>query len=261
MLPISPLNPDGKSPLFRQLHEQMKGLIGSGVLQKGSRLPATRELAGQLGLNRTTVSAAYALLESEGLIAGHVGRGSFVTGGATAPHEPPSASFSRSRPSELLFPLEEFRKPLAEVILSDDAADHLATRLAFRLSSAAPLSARSGARGRHGAGIRRHPDYQRLPAGFRLLQRTCPLRATTVLIEDPVYLGVRNVFERAGARLIGFPWGRTAWIWKAWSERIVAGSVRGCFASRPIFKIRPAPPCRWPRARILLRITQAAGVS
>ena len=125
MLPISPLNPDVKSPLFRQLHEQMKGLIDSGVLPKGSRLPATRELAGQLGLNRTTVSAAYALLESEGLIAGHVGRGSFVTGGATAAHEPASSSFSRSRPSELLFPLEEFRKTCGEVIASDDAASIL----------------------------------------------------------------------------------------------------------------------------------------
>src|ERR1700678_2595538 len=123
MLPIRPLNPDEKSPLFRQLHEQVKNLIDSGVLPKGSRLPATRELAGQLGLNRTTVSAAYALLESDGLIAGHVGRGSFVTGGARAASDgPASSSFSRSRPSELLFPLEEFRKSCAEVIASDDAA-------------------------------------------------------------------------------------------------------------------------------------------
>jgi 2-aminoadipate transaminase len=107
----------------------MKGLIESGELSKGSRLPATRELAGQIGLNRTTVSAAYALLESEGLIAGHVGRGSFVSGGRDgaswsgggAAYSGPS-SFSRSRPSELLFPLEEFRKTCAEVIASDDAA-------------------------------------------------------------------------------------------------------------------------------------------
>src|SRR6202050_2151825 len=80
MLPITPRNPRDKTPLFRQLHAQMKELIESGTFGKGSRLPATRELAGQIGLNRTTVSAAYALLESEGLITGHVGRGSFVAG-------------------------------------------------------------------------------------------------------------------------------------------------------------------------------------
>src|SRR5271154_4080453 len=115
MLPIEPFSAASDTPFYRQLFLQIKEFIESGRLAKGSRLPATRELAGQLGLNRTTVSAAYALLESEGLIAGHVGRGSFVTGGATAPHEPASASFSRSRPSELLFPLEEFRKTCAEV--------------------------------------------------------------------------------------------------------------------------------------------------
>src|ERR1700690_1375694 len=124
MLPISPLDPDNGSPLFRQLYEQMKEKIETGLLRRGDRLPATRELAGQLGLNRTTISAAYALLESEGFIAGHVGRGSFVTGRAPPARngkETAPASFSRSRPSELLFPLDEFRKTCAEVIASDEA--------------------------------------------------------------------------------------------------------------------------------------------
>src|SRR6185295_4707017 len=67
-------------PLYRQLSEQIAHQIRSGLLARGERLPATRELAGQLGLNRTTVSAAYEILESEGLIDGQVGRGSFVTG-------------------------------------------------------------------------------------------------------------------------------------------------------------------------------------
>ena len=70
-------------PLYRQLYEQIGQQIRSGQIPKGERLPATRELAGQLGLNRTTVSAAYELLETEGLISGQVGRGSFVTGGST----------------------------------------------------------------------------------------------------------------------------------------------------------------------------------
>src|SRR5882757_4109164 len=72
------------APLYRQLFEQIALQIRSGQLGRGDRLPATRELAGQLGLNRTTVSAAYELLETEGLISGQVGRGSFVKGGAPA---------------------------------------------------------------------------------------------------------------------------------------------------------------------------------
>src|SRR5438445_13058053 len=75
------LDPTVEAPLYRQLFEQIAEQIRSGQLPRGERLPATRELAGQLGLNRTTVSAAYELLEAEGLISGQVGRGSFVTGG------------------------------------------------------------------------------------------------------------------------------------------------------------------------------------
>ena len=58
------LDPASATPLYRQLYEYIRSGIVSGELSSGERLPATRELAGQLGLNRTTVSAAYALLES-----------------------------------------------------------------------------------------------------------------------------------------------------------------------------------------------------
>src|SRR5215472_8778093 len=81
---IPNLAPDSEVPLYRQLYQQIAARIRSGELAAGRRLPATRELAGLLGLNRTTVSAAYEILESEGLIAGQVGRGSFVTGTSTA---------------------------------------------------------------------------------------------------------------------------------------------------------------------------------
>src|ERR1700693_1503238 len=123
MVPQPHLDAGSEVPLYKQLYEHFSGLIQSGRLAKGERLPATRELAGTIGLNRTTVSAAYELLESEGLIAGHVGRGSFVTGRISPTSEPSApASFSRSRPSELLFPLDAFRRTCAEVITSRDAA-------------------------------------------------------------------------------------------------------------------------------------------
>ncbi len=260
MLPIRPLNPDEKSPLFRQLHEQVKGLIDSGVLPRGTRLPATRELAGQLGLNRTTVSAAYALLESEGLIAGHVGRGSFVTGGAKAAADAaPSASFSRSRPSELLFPLEEFRKSCAEVIASDDAASIL------QLGSPAgyaPLrrylleEARAEGTARDGDDILITSGCQQ---AFDLLQRTIG-EGATVAIEDPVYLGVRSVFERAGARLIGVPVGRDG-IDLGTLERLIARERPRLLCVTPNFQ-NPTGATMPPAARQqLLRIAQDAGVT
>ena len=79
------LTQDSEIPLYRQLYEQISVRIRNGELTRGERLPATRELAGLLGLNRATVSAAYEVLEAEGLIAGQVGRGSFVTGAHPSP--------------------------------------------------------------------------------------------------------------------------------------------------------------------------------
>src|ERR1051325_820505 len=127
---------DSQIPLYRQLYEQISAQIRNGGLVRGERLPATRELAGLLGLNRATVSAAYEILEAEGLIAGQVGRGSFVTGAPARsangvdwagllernelPAPGPSGgagkdviSFAMSRPSRELFPLDEFRASCA----------------------------------------------------------------------------------------------------------------------------------------------------
>ena len=80
MFPRPILDDDPARPIYRQLYEHIKSCIDLGTLHAGERLPATRELAGQLGLNRATISSAYDLLETAGLITGHVGRGSFVTG-------------------------------------------------------------------------------------------------------------------------------------------------------------------------------------
>src|SRR6266852_4552546 len=86
MFPAPDINAQSDVPLYRQVFQQLKESIHSGKLSKGDKLPATRELAGLLGLNRTTISAAYELLESEGLISGQVGRGSFVTGAPGGDH-------------------------------------------------------------------------------------------------------------------------------------------------------------------------------
>src|SRR6202453_4591904 len=76
------LDAASETPLYRQLASFIQDLVRTGRLTAGDRLPPTRDLAGQLGLNRTTVSAAYEVLEAEGLIQGAVGRGRFVLGPA-----------------------------------------------------------------------------------------------------------------------------------------------------------------------------------
>ena len=70
---------DGDGPLYRQLTRVLKAAVLDGGLAAGARLPATRELALELGLSRNTVRLAYDQLTSEGFFHGRSGSGSFVT--------------------------------------------------------------------------------------------------------------------------------------------------------------------------------------
>jgi DNA-binding transcriptional MocR family regulator len=69
--------------LYVQIRDQLRAMVHSGELRPGDRIPASRELAQHLGVHRTTVANAYAELESDGLIQGHVGRGTFIRNGGT----------------------------------------------------------------------------------------------------------------------------------------------------------------------------------
>ena len=207
MLMIDGLDPQSETPLYRQIFQRIRVMIDSGHLQAGSRLPPTRELAVQLGLNRATVSAAYELLEADGLITGHVGRGSFVAARASYRSAPSSdlISFASSRPSEMLFPVEEFRAACSEVIRAGDVQEMLQLGSP---SGYAPLR-RYLLESSREEGLAGTADDLLITSGcqqaFDLLQRTFAGNGETVLIEDPVYPGVNKVFQRAGARVVGVP--------------------------------------------------------
>ena len=75
-----PFHPDREldRPLYRQLADHIEGLIRRGRLRSGEKLPASRELAANLGLSRNTVNQAYQALLDEALVYAHVGMGTFV---------------------------------------------------------------------------------------------------------------------------------------------------------------------------------------
>jgi GntR family transcriptional regulator/MocR family aminotransferase len=64
--------------LQQRLCAALRQEILSGHLQPGERLPATRALARDLGISRTTVVLAYEQLASEGYLEARVGAGTFV---------------------------------------------------------------------------------------------------------------------------------------------------------------------------------------
>jgi GntR family uxuAB operon transcriptional repressor len=70
--------------LYRQIADQIAGLIEAGEFTRGARLPAERELAALLGVSRTSVREAVISLEIAGLVEVRVGTGIFVTAGPAA---------------------------------------------------------------------------------------------------------------------------------------------------------------------------------
>ncbi|WP_249199783.1 PLP-dependent aminotransferase family protein [Gluconobacter sp. Dm-62] len=71
----------GPMPLYERLVVAMAQAIRTGELSPGAKLPPQRELAFRLGISVGSVTRAYAEAERRGLLAAHVGRGSFVSGG------------------------------------------------------------------------------------------------------------------------------------------------------------------------------------
>lgn len=62
-----------------QLYMALRDLLLNGGLAPGERLPATRTLAEEIGVSRTTVIDAVDRLVSEGLLAARVGSGTYVS--------------------------------------------------------------------------------------------------------------------------------------------------------------------------------------
>lgn len=66
-------------PLPDQIHAALCRAIAAGDLRPGSRLPASRVLAGILKVSRNSVLAAYDKLSADGLTSGRTGSGTRVS--------------------------------------------------------------------------------------------------------------------------------------------------------------------------------------
>ena len=68
-------------PIYRQIVNQVKYLVASGLLQPGEELPPIRTLALQLKVTPNTIVKAYDELEISGVVHKRRGSGTFVSEG------------------------------------------------------------------------------------------------------------------------------------------------------------------------------------
>lgn len=238
-LPTLGLSLDRHSPvpLFRQISDGIRAGILAGEWPEGMRLPPERLLARALGVNRSTILAAYRQLKDDGLVSAHVGRGTEVLpvdthGGVASAEEslpwegmhqpryaaaadpiirdlldarrPDTISLALGVPAAEFLPMEEMRDVQSRVLaeIGAEAMLHSPTEglPALREALCGYLAPR---------GIRCSPGELLVTSGSQqaldLVARVFLSPEDTVLVEEPTYLGALQVFRRAGVRLLGVP--------------------------------------------------------
>lgn len=122
-------------PAYLSLAEQFARAIETGTLPVGARLTPHRKLADALALSVQTVSRAYDELIRRGLIAGEVGRGSFVLGPGAEARQP----YLPERPGKVID--LSILKPVVEAMHLDRLREGFAW-LAENLAAPSALSFR-----------------------------------------------------------------------------------------------------------------------
>ena len=111
-----------RTPIYRQLMEQVRGGVATGKLKSGERLPSVRQLSRVLVVNPNTVARAYTELERDGVLHTRQGLGVFVA-------EWTSELTKHSRREKLLAALDRF---LTEAVHLGFTAEEVQKLLADR---------------------------------------------------------------------------------------------------------------------------------
>lgn len=214
---LGPLAGDG--PAYRSLSDGLRLLVADGRIPAGTRLPSERDLTGALGMSRTTVTRAYAVLRESGYLTSRVGSGSV----AALP-----ASSARRGTGAALFPAQvgeddidltcaATRAPTGVLAAYEDAVQRLPGYLAgagYHLLGLPELreviAARYAARG-----LPTTPEEVMITsgavAGLCVAARALVRSGERVVMESPTYPNSVEALRRAGARLVPVPVEPTGW--------------------------------------------------
>lgn len=72
------IDPRDAVPVWKQIEEGVRRLVGGGALRPGTAIPSVRDLARELRVNPMTVSKAYQRLADAGVLDVRRGAGTFV---------------------------------------------------------------------------------------------------------------------------------------------------------------------------------------
>jgi DNA-binding transcriptional MocR family regulator len=231
---LSDLERDGATSLTQQLVDRFVEAIETVELEPGEKLPTTRALAAEAGVNHLTAARVYRRLAELGYVTATVGRGTFVRSIVPAaadeqgddwqiwamPDLPPSyasqvvddafrmatdpevISLSTGFPSPRLYPADDLARISAEVWdeVGGRAIDYLTAE------GLVDLREQIAVRGRE-KGFAHDADEIIVTSGARqaldLVARALVEPGDVVVVECPTYAGLLSSLRATGARIIG----------------------------------------------------------
>ena len=205
-------------PLYLELADQLRLLIGEGRIPAATRLPSERELTAALGVSRTTVTRAYAELRDRSYAESRRGSGTVTR-----------LPLGRDAVADHVFAP---RSDVSDVIDLNCAAPSAPAGVAAAYDAAvAELPAYLSSHGYYPAGLphlraavaatyeerglRTSPDQVIITAGAlgaaAIVAQALTAPGDRVVVEDPVYPNATQALSHRGARLVPAPVDPDGW--------------------------------------------------
>ncbi len=217
------INKELSTPLYIQLASNIQVLIEENTLE-GDKLPSIRSMSKTLNVNNVTVVNAYKLLEQEGYVYSVKGSGTYIKRNKYVENLPfleegdlelmlsgilpiskDSINFASISPTADLFPIEEFKQALVEVLDRDKG-------LAFlypEITGYRPLKQSISKFLMDNYSTFVSEDQILITSGGQqgldIIAKTLITPGDCILVENPTYSGAIAVFKSRGAKIIGIP--------------------------------------------------------
>jgi DNA-binding transcriptional MocR family regulator len=233
---LSGLERNGDTSITQQIVDRFVDAIEAGKLEPGEKLPTTRAVAADAGVNHLTAARAYRRLAELGYVTASVGRGTFVRSLTPAAadeqgddwqvwampdrpqtyseqvqedafrlvSEPGMISLSTGWPSPQLYPTEELAQIAADVFAEEggEAMSYLPAEGLFELREQIARRWRFAT----------EPDEIIVTSGARqaidLVCRALLEPGDVAVVESPTFAGILSSLRATGARVIGVPYDR-----------------------------------------------------
>ena len=233
---LSDLERGGSSSITQQMVDRFTAAIEAGRLEPGEKLPTTRALAADAGVNHLTAARVYRRLAELGYVTASVGRGTFVRALVPAAsdeqgddwqvwampdrpatyseqvqddafrlaREPGIISLSTGWPAPQLYPTEELAQITADVFREEggNALEYLTAEGLY------PLREQIASKWRFAT----DPEEIIVTSGARqaidIACRALLEPGDVAVIESPTFTGMLTSLRATGARVIGVPYDR-----------------------------------------------------